>query len=135
MQRSCDVCGKVYEARRVTSKYCGSACRTRVSRANAAAGSAADPGAAVPATRDVEGVDVVAAVRLRLQAAGRVADVAGQQALLLAHRLMTATVDTGSSLASVSKELRAVMAEALEGAAASDPIDELRARREAKRSG
>lgn len=33
VERACDGCGKRYEARRVTSKYCGGTCRTRASRA------------------------------------------------------------------------------------------------------
>jgi len=42
--------------------------------------------------------------------------------------------DTGSGTASLSKELRSVMAAALRDApAAGDPIDELRARRDRKR--
>jgi hypothetical protein len=42
--------------------------------------------------------------------------------------------DTGGGLAALSKELRAVMAAALLNAAvAANPLDELRARRDAKR--
>jgi uncharacterized protein YoaH (UPF0181 family) len=44
--------------------------------------------------------------------------------------LMTGGYDTGSAVAAMSRELRAVMAEALKGAAqAVDPMDELAARR------
>jgi hypothetical protein len=42
--------------------------------------------------------------------------------------------DTGSGTAALSKELRAVMVAAVQGApAAADPVDELRARRDRKR--
>lgn len=36
MDAVCTVCGTRYQARRVTSKYCGSTCRTRASRAGTA---------------------------------------------------------------------------------------------------
>ena len=57
----------------------------------------------------------------------------GQVALLLAERMCE--FDTGSGTAALSKELRAVMVAAVQGApAAADPVDELRARRDRKRS-
>jgi len=56
----------------------------------------------------------------------------GQMALLFAERMCE--FDTGSGTAALSKELRAVMAAAVQGApAAADPVDELRARRDRKR--
>jgi hypothetical protein len=56
----------------------------------------------------------------------------GQQAILLAGRI-GAPFDTGSSVAAVSKELRAVMVKALEHAeVGADPLDQLRARRLSK---
>lgn len=132
MQRSCDACGKLYEAKRVTSKYCGSGCRTRVSRAEK------------PKTPVRIGVAAQSAFRgglyestlARLEEVGRLETVLGQQALFLAQRLEASLLDSGSSLASLSKELRAVMDAALEGVAkAADPVDELRRRREAKLTG
>lgn len=38
MKRKCDVCGKEYEAKRKTSKYCSNTCRSRASRAHAFTG-------------------------------------------------------------------------------------------------
>jgi hypothetical protein len=69
-----------------------------------------------------------------LQAAGRADTALGQQALALAERVNNPR-DTGSAIAALSKELRAVMVEALKGAeVAADPLDELRARRDRIRS-
>lgn len=148
MERSCDMCGKAYTPKRVTSQYCSSACRTRATRLRAAgvrpALAAVAPApqgipvaAAAPAAGSPAGGGLVASTRQQLEVAGRLDSILGQQALVLAARLeVTSGVDTGSSLAAVSKELRAVMAEALAGVAvADDPIDELRRRRELKRSG
>lgn len=78
---------------------------------------------------------MVAAVMAELVEAGRLDTVLGQQALTIAEKLGS-LFDTGSSAAALSKELRALMAEAVKGAAvAADPLDELRARRAAKRAG
>lgn len=77
--------------------------------------------------------ELVAATRKKLTDAGRLDTVLGQQALLLAQRLTEGRIDTGSSLASLSKELRAVMVDALEGTSRTvDPVDELEERRARK---
>jgi hypothetical protein len=78
--------------------------------------------------------ELVAELRRALDAADRTASVDGQQALFLARRLAASTGDTASSVASLSKELRAARAEALKGVQpARSGLDELRARRDAKR--
>jgi hypothetical protein len=77
---------------------------------------------------------LVAAVVAELTAAGREGSALGVQAIHLAQRLDLSRFDTGGGLAALSKELRAVMAAALQNAAvAADPVDELKARRDAKR--
>jgi hypothetical protein len=56
----------------------------------------------------------------------------GQQAILLAGRV-DALFDTGNSVAALSKELRVVMAKALDDVqVGADPLDQLRARRLSK---
>ena len=58
-----------------------------------------------------------------LSAAGQVDTVAGQQALLLARR-MSSPRETGASVASLSRRLSSVLAEALENAGESaDVVD------------
>ncbi len=75
------------------------------------------------------------ALRRELAAAGRLDTALGQQALALAVKL-SSPFDTGSAMAAVSRELRAVREEALRGAEqVADPLDELRLRRDAKRAG
>lgn len=144
MQRNCDGCGRSYEAKRKTSRYCGSLCRTRASRAGGSkpkivglpAPSPGDlagesPGTPVPA-------GFVGSVQLELEQAGRLHTVLGQQAIVLAEQMLR-PINTGASVASLSKEFRAVMAAAMEGAKVeADPVtllqEEWRARLELRRS-
>lgn len=81
-----------------------------------------------------EDFGLVDVTRRELEAAGVLDSVLGQQALALASRIMS-PMSTGASVASLSKELRVVMVEATAGVqAVGDPLDELRARRDAKRN-
>jgi hypothetical protein len=78
---------------------------------------------------------LVAAIRRELEGARRLDTALGRQAMRLAER-MHSMMDTGSAVAALSRELRAVMAEALAGVPAkADGLDELAARRERKASG
>ena len=129
MTRNCNVCGREYVARNPRSKFCGDACRKRNTR---------NPGVSLPAaTVAPMGSEppLVEVTRKTLADAARLDTIGGQQALQIAGR-MSAGSETGSAMAALSRELRAVMAEALQGVqAAADPMDELRARRDSKRAG
>jgi len=71
--------------------------------------------------------------RDQLDAAGRLETYQGQAALELARRIVS-PFESGSSVASMTKQLRETMADALKGAAvAADPLDEIRRRRDLKR--
>jgi hypothetical protein len=131
MQRLCASCGSPFEAKRPQAKYCGATCRVRGNRAAAASGGATN--SSPPAVLPSAGGDLVSAVTAELVAADRQDSALGVQAIALARRMQQ--FDTGGGLASLSKELRAVMASALANAqVAADPLDELRARRNAKRT-
>lgn len=138
MQRSCVICAKPFEASRPSAAYCGATCRKRASRAAKPGGdkpSRQAAGRPRPASTPVSGEDdVAAAVLAELQAADRDGSALGRQAIALARRM--AEFDTGSSMAALSRELRAVMAEALgdQAQATLDPLDELKARRDRKRT-
>jgi hypothetical protein len=134
VRRPCDACGEAFEPRTSRSRYCDRVpCRRkrarvakreqrrqRVRRANVATLRRAPPGEAV-----------AEAVRQELEAAGKLSTSIGQAALVLARRLDDPQDDTGSSSAALSKQLRTLMAEALEDMKIpNDPLDELRARRE-----
>ncbi len=73
---------------------------------------------------------VYASTLVALTEAGRVHAPAGQNALALAVRIDGGALDTGSSVAALSKQHLAALAEALRGAnVVADGVDELRARR------
>ncbi len=124
----CVVCGRPFQALRSTARYCDATCRQRAKRAGGVS-----PVAALPEPPTDAEPDLVAATRRELVRAKREDSVLGQQALALALRLSTGAADTGSAVASLSKELRAVMAEAMQGVpAAPDALDELMERRRRK---
>ena len=130
MQRNCAVCETPFEAQRPQAKYCSGTCRTRASRAGGVDAIQATP---LPVSRTVSGL--VDAVQAELEAADRVNTVAGQHALELASRIVSAP-GMNAGVAGLSKQLQAVIAEAVRGAEQlSDPVDELRARRDFKRKG
>lgn len=128
MQRPCDECGKVYAARRPTSRFCSSGCRTRASRRRKAG--VPDPVRVAP---EVHATGRLAAATLA--ELGDAADSAdGLLLLALAERIDSAS-DTGSSIAALSREYAARKADLLEARPqALDPFDELRALRERRRA-
>lgn len=134
MQRPCDVCGETYEAKRATSKYCSDRCKMR--KARGAPTEHADPVPLGPVDApEPEIGPVEAETRRHLAGVDRETSVLGQTALVLARRLDHGR-DTGAAMASVAKQLEATLSSATKGVAfAADPLDELRARRDRKRSG
>lgn len=126
MTRECDVCGTTYTAKRATSRYCGTTCRTRASRAGVASArvvTVKQPRVVVESVAD--------AARAELTSVGALDSTAGRVALALAELIDAATAATGSAAASLAKELRAAMAEARQDAPQTvvDPLDELEQRR------
>lgn len=130
MQRSCAVCSTPFEAQRPQAKFCSATCRVRNSRG---ATSVAPP-PTEPASDGPPADGLTDAVEKALGDAERLNTVAGQHALELARRIVSAPgMNTG--VAALSKQLQAVLAEALRGASQQvNPLDELKARRDAKRS-
>ena len=123
MRRACDMCGRDYEAKRSDSRTCGSTCRNNKARGADRVGPVDSP--------------LVRATHAELEAAGKLNTRHGQQALVLAARM-----STGTGVGPLSKELDRVMAAAIgftpvatPAPGAGDDVDELRARRDAKRAG
>jgi len=131
MNKICGDCGLTFEAKRATAKYCGERCRKRAQRrppALIAPSPAIDEPASIGPT--------ALATTAELELAGRLDTAVGQAAVILARRIDASSGETGSSLASLVREHRAALAEAMrdsEGKA--DPLDELRTRRERKLAG
>lgn len=123
VERECDVCGRSYQAKTRRSRYCGQRCRKRAQRV------------AEVTPIHVDELSVAEATRRELRAAGRLETAAGMSAVKLAEKLDTGR-DTGSAMAALSKQHLTALAEALRGVTlVSSPLDELRARREARLGG
>ena len=131
--RNCDQCGKVYQAKRPSSRYCSDLCRKRAQRSP----QILMPLTAVPLVPlfvpTLSG-GTVEATRRELERAEMVESSLGQVVLILAGRLDAVTNDTGSSMAALAREHRAALAAALEsGKVAESPLDELARRRRERR--
>ncbi len=131
MQRECDECGHCYTARRVSSRFCGNTCGKRAQRARAAG---LPPRAASLDGHEAPPSELERVVARELDAVGRLQSVAGQVALELAFRVAS-PYESGAAVASLAKQFREAMDRALAGVdRAADPLDEIRARRDRKRS-
>lgn len=130
MRVTCSACGLGFDAKSPQARYCSARCRQRGSRA----GRASVSQIMAPKPSGVDG-PLTAATRQALVSAGREGSPHGIAALLLAQRLDHPTGDTGSAVASMVREHRATLEQATRGVAlVGDPLDELRARRDAKRN-
>jgi hypothetical protein len=99
----------------------------------------AEPAPEAPPRVEPAPPDFVGSVRRELELAGRLETSLGQQALVLAEQMLR-PINTGASVASLSKEFRAVMAVATAGVQhEADPVallqEEWRTRLERRRSG
>lgn len=131
MQRECESCGRSYTAQRTSSRFCGDTCGKRSQRARAAG---------LPLLADTLDDDPAPLSELErvvvreLEAVGRLECVAGQIALVLARRIGSRR-ESGAATASLARRFSATMTKALAGVdRAADPLDEIRARRDLKRS-
>jgi len=131
MQRECESCGRSYTARRDSSRFCGGTCGKRSQRARAAG---IPLRTATSDDREAAPSGLERAVARELEAAGRLQSVAGQVALELAYRVASPH-ETGAAVAALARELSASMTKTLAGVDRdADPLDEIRARRDLKRS-
>lgn len=131
VQMKCAVCSAPFDAKRKTAKYCSRRCSMRASRGSKPAQPPARPGP-MPVDPDAE---LWTATLAELTAADRVASSHGQAALILARRIDGAHSEPGGGLAALVKQHGLSLADALKGGAAEvNPLDELRSRRDRKRS-
>lgn len=120
MKRTCEHCGQSFDARRKNAKYCSERHRVAASRARQPiADEAPSP---VDLDLDAPASELETSIHRDLERAGVLDTYPAQLALQLAKRL--AQPDE-SGIAGLSKELRTVMAAALEGSipAAADEDD------------
>ena len=133
MTRTCQACGKTFEARSPRAKFCGASCRGKAHRGTVVLLGASAPPVARVASAEASGL--VESTRAALVAAGRDSDPLGWGALALAEAIASAETPPAAK-ATLMREFRATMTEVLRGAAkASGPQqlrDELAARRAAQ---
>ena len=128
MNRTCVACGKGFEAKRSTAKYCGSSCRAKVST-----GSVVTLRPDAPPPAPVVG-GLLESTRAALTEAGRESTPLGMAALELAETI-TSHDTPPAAKATLTREFRATLADALKGAVVASSVDELRRRRAALRTG
>lgn len=132
MTQECAVCGRGFEARRSTARYCGGSCRARASMAPKAA-----PSLQVERLRAVVsemvglpssgGTGIEAETLAQLESVGRVGTPAGQMALFMAHRIESGLVETGASVAALGKAHREALTDAMrDSSVEADPLDAIR---------
>lgn len=130
MRKTCADCGTEFEAQREARKYCSGRCTKRAQRRPKADEAPVREAPATPVGTVAE------ATRVELERAGRVESAVGQSALALAVRIDAGNAETGSGLATMVREHRAALADALkEAKKAGDDLDELRAKRDCRRTG
>lgn len=140
MRKLCAVCGTEFEAKRPAAKFCGQTCRQRAHRRPEAASEAKvlelPAETTSESTPEISAGSVTAATAAELEAAGRLDTALGQLALTLARRIDHGASETGSGVASLARQHRETLADAVKDAQqAADPLDELRKRRERKLAG
>lgn len=122
MQLTCAVCGNPFESKRAHAKYCSSTCRSRRSRR----------GGAATDTTTVQPLSMVEVTQAELIRLARLDTVEGQLAMTLAFRLASAA-ETGSAIATLSKDLSRVMGLLRAGAVTTlDEVEAARQRRDEK---
>lgn len=99
MQRACDCCAKLYEAKRETSRFCHVNCRTAYSRGKRPPTELPKPPDEAPGRHRVAN-----ALRRELESLGVAESYEGEIALGLADQLGNGTI-TGTQYVSLSKEL------------------------------
>lgn len=112
-------CGTTFQARSAKARYCSDRCRKRKGKADAVV-------VEIPEAKRSGGMSVEVATESALVAAGRLDTPLGQTCMVLARRLDSPALDTGSAVASVAKQLEAMLASATKGATAATAPDQLR---------
>jgi hypothetical protein len=122
VRKPCFTCGNLYEAKMPHAKYCSTLCKRRGQRGQGLQGATVAP----------EPSRLVEVVSKELELSGVLDTVLGQLAVLLAEAFAS-PMTSAAGMVAVSKELERVRAKALgKSTTRRDPLDELKARRDAK---
>ena len=129
MQRTCQACGQTFDAN-PRAKFCSASCRGKAHRGTVVTLRPDAPTTPAPASTG----SLSDATSTQLADAGRADTPVGVAALLLARQLDDPTTPPAAR-AGLTREFRSTLAEALKGATAGSAVDDLRARRDARRTG
>ena len=113
--KTCQRCGRSFEAKRSDAKFCGATCRSRNHVAPVE----------LPVSKVPSPSLVVDATRSELAEVGRESSALGLAALALARKLDEGR-DSAAGLASVAKQLELTLASAKRGAGAASAPQQLR---------
>jgi hypothetical protein len=125
---TCAQCGVGFAGKRRTARYCSQVCRQRAANARRSAGGGVT--AEVPMVTLTVGEGVVDTVKRELDALGKSGTSLAAQAVAIASSMESGNE---TALAALSRELRTVMALLSQGVDRGDELDELKAKRDAKR--
>ena len=139
MRKTCAMCPAEFEAKRPAAKYCSERCKKRAQRQpGGTEAKTRKPAPSVQSPMECPaGSPLVEATLAELRRAGRDESASGVAAVALATRIDASmfSAETGAGVAAMVREHRAALADAVKDAGkAADPLDELRSRRERKRS-
>jgi hypothetical protein len=133
MELTCAACGEPFDAKSRRFKFCARPeCKRQRARGRKRGERAV--GEVIDLPPPPARVSVTSATRAQLEKVGRAETAEGQNAIVLAERLDAATynaLETGSSVAALSKQHLAALADALKDVSVNaDGVDELKLRRE-----
>ncbi len=112
IEATCQGCGKAFETKSPYAKWCTATCRTKAKKREGKIPRTAGRTEIHIAPADLDAHPLVESTRRELERGGRLDTFSGELAMQLARKLAGAG-DSGVS--SLSKELRTVMAAAMEG--------------------
>lgn len=115
-------CGTTFQARSAKARYCSDRCRKRTGKAAKVVELNAERAAAAGGAAG----SVEKATARDLADAGRLDSTLGQACLVLARRLDSPGLDTGSAMSAVAARLEAMLASATRGAGAATAPQQLR---------
>lgn len=134
MQKSCEHCGKAFEAKLDRARFCSGTCRALHAKGSVAPARVAAEVAAVESSGvDVSARGLVASVRGRVESAGLLGTPDGEAALALAQAMSLPVNQDGSKFASLYAKLTVALDRLDAQAPVATRVDELRLRRDRKR--
>jgi len=134
MQKSCEHCGKAFEAKLDRARFCSGTCRALHAKgAVSPARVVAQVAASVEGDGAVSGL--LASVRERVDGSGLGSTPDGQAAIALATAMTLPVNQDGSKFASLYRQLTVALERLDALAPVRSSVDELRLRRDRKRAG